>query len=457
MKNIIAAITLLSWCISSAAETDQLSQALTEAEQNIMTLKAEQLIDSWNGNNLNQASDILSRVLQANPKNKEAHFERARFLIQSGHINYRNFQPGTLSNAAKELEYAIKQDPSWGKAYVLLGHVQYLGGNPTYAIELFKKAEALNTDYKWLYINWGNALVDINDFSGAEIKLTKAKARNDLTVNELSGLNEALINVYSRQGKIDNADQVYKDNINLNPNPAWAHGNYADFLLLSKGLPDASIEEANKALKIMDYGMGHIILGRAQYAKWAQLANIDPTTADKYYVNAQKNAPNLAWVLPLIGMSVDKGPVLENTVLALIKKGVSIDITDNNGDTAFILASGIGNVKAMNWLAQHGANINVHSERPSALMYAISKNNLLVVRALMSLKVDVNLVDTKGLTPLMIAAYKGNKEIIDLLLTSGADPSLKSKINFTAADYAMNAGRDDLANYIRNQEYKVTP
>lgn len=454
MKNIILALALLFICLNAigeqSAHLDKHTFSAKQQEQ--MTLKAEKLLDEWGGSpeQLDQASDLLTKVLKANPRHLEAHFELARYFIKSGHINYRNYQPGSLEKATQELELALQYKPSWGKAYVLLGNIKYLRNDLISAIELFKKAEALGTDYKWLYIDWGNTLVALNDLKGAEIQLNKVRTRKDLSNKELSGLNEALIEVYSRQGRAAEANQVYKDDIALYPSSAWKHGNYADFLLLGLGLPDESIAEANKALQLMDYGAGHYVLGRAQYAKWAQLKDKSPAEANEYFRRAQENAPDLAWVFPLLGNSVDVGPVLQNLVIAFMGIGVPIDLPDAKGDTAFTLASSTGKVNAMTWLAKHGANINIMPPSISSpLIYAINKQDLFTINALIALKVDVNLKTEKGYTPLMQAASIGNLTIVKVLVEAGADWSARyGTTDYIAENFAASGGHNDVLVYL---------
>jgi RNA polymerase primary sigma factor len=56
---------------------------------------------------------------------------------------------------------------------------------------------------------------------------------------------------------------------------------------------------------------------------------------------------------------------------------------------------------------------------------------------------DVNSLDDKGQTPLIIAAAKGHVKICSLLLEAGADPSIKDLSGFTALDMAITQKRAD--------------
>jgi len=52
---------------------------------------------------------------------------------------------------------------------------------------------------------------------------------------------------------------------------------------------------------------------------------------------------------------------------------------------------------------------------------------------------DINAADSFGYTPLMLAALRGNAEVVRLLLQKGADVSLKNAHGQTAADLATNS------------------
>jgi ankyrin repeat protein len=57
-------------------------------------------------------------------------------------------------------------------------------------------------------------------------------------------------------------------------------------------------------------------------------------------------------------------------------------------------------------------------------------------------------------TPLMIAAYYGNKSIVELLLEHCADPSIKHKdFDTTAYDFAIKEGNTDTAKLLKDYVY----
>ena len=63
-----------------------------------------------------------------------------------------------------------------------------------------------------------------------------------------------------------------------------------------------------------------------------------------------------------------------------------------------------------------------------------------VARLLIEAGADVNATAAGGYTPLHIAASNGNREMVILLLESGADRTARCDQDKTAADYARERG-----------------
>ena len=79
-------------------------------------------------------------------------------------------------------------------------------------------------------------------------------------------------------------------------------------------------------------------------------------------------------------------------------------------------------------------------------MQAVKANDIARVRALIDGGADVNQLDRSGDAPLIMAAYEGHTEIVQLLLAAGADvtvvdPGMKA----TALHAAAYAGRTEAA------------
>jgi len=236
--------------IIQAKKAREQQEAISLQEQDRLVLEARAQLDDWSGlgDRLAKAMDGLNRVLKANPKNVQAHIEMARFHIKSGFINYRNFRPGSLEKAGSELQRALQVDPNSADAYVLLGNLYYLMNASKEAVKVLEKAETIGTDSPWLYLNRAEALVDLHQFNEAEAQLRKLETRYSAVTNPprkvVGTLHQKLSYVYQLQGKLKEADKEYQTLIALDPDTAWNHGNYADFLLFARGQPDAAIGKA---------------------------------------------------------------------------------------------------------------------------------------------------------------------------------------------------------------------
>ncbi len=112
---------------------------------------------------------------------------------------------------------------------------------------------------------------------------------------EKSSDNKILADAYSllssahiEQKKYALAENSYLKIIEIEPNSAWARTNYSGFLRRYIKNYDKAIEQGKIALNLMDFGMGHKVLGDAYYAKAAQLhwEKKEYDTSKKYFLLA---------------------------------------------------------------------------------------------------------------------------------------------------------------------------
>ena len=133
----------------------------------------------------------------------------------------------------------------------------------------------------------------------------------------------------------------------------------------------------------------------------------------------------------------------------LIDNGADVNLKNNGGMTALMSASDVSH-ELIELLIKSGARVNeVDDNGKSALMYAIiSSSDIEVVKFLIDNGANVNLKSNDGETALMNAYIRGNKELVELLINSGADVNL---IDFNLKD---NYGRTKLmeASKIGNKE-----
>jgi len=101
----------------------------------------------------------------------------------------------------------------------------------------------------------------------------------------------------------------------------------------------------------------------------------------------------------------------------LLRRGVAVDTPDSSGNTALGGACVAGNLAMVKFLVQQGATVNRRLgflERTS-LMNAVEMGHPNVVEYLLTAGADVSLTDKDGKTALAIAREKGDTKTISLL------------------------------------------
>lgn len=82
------------------------------------------------------------------------------------------------------------------------------------------------------------------------------------------------------------------------------------------------------------------------------------------------------------------------------------------------------------------------------LHYAATKSQLEIMQILLDEHAYIDAESPNGTTPLMMAAKYGSREAVKLLLEGGADPTLRNQLGLTAIDFAQQANRKDAAELI---------
>ena len=114
------------------------------------------------------------------------------------------------------------------------------------------------------------------------------------------------------------------------------------------------------------------------------------------------------------------------TVKFLIAKGAKINNVTKDRSPIQV-ACGKSDLPIIHYLLENGADIMVgkESEIGSPLHWAVGEHRLDVARLLLERGSDINGLNSKGITPLILAAASTDSGMIRLLLEKKADPTVQ--------------------------------
>ncbi len=149
-------------------------------------------------------------------------------------------------------------------------------------------------------------------------------------------------------------------------------------------------------------------------------------------------------VTPLVAAAYNGNlPILD----ALLRHKADPAAADATGKTAIIYAAARGFGTIVDRLLDAGIDVNaVYANGLGALSWTAgyaedvpAADAVALAKQLLDRGARFNMADDRGLTPLMIAASMDHAEIVDLLLSRGADPGIRDVQGRTAADLAPSA------------------
>ncbi len=144
-------------------------------------------------------------------------------------------------------------------------------------------------------------------------------------------------------------------------------------------------------------------------------------------------------------IAAEKGHI-ETVQVLLTTPGINIDAANNkDGSTALMFAAQNGHTNIVNTLIDKGADVNAANNKygSTALMFAALCGNTEIVNNLIDKDANVNATDKDGLTALMITAATGHVDIVQILLDKGIDINAADHGNFTALMFAANKGHTE--------------
>jgi ankyrin repeat protein len=146
----------------------------------------------------------------------------------------------------------------------------------------------------------------------------------------------------------------------------------------------------------------------------------------------------------MLGTAVYNGD--EELVRILLAHGVDPSEADGSGKGPMIYAAAKGFAPIVQLLLDAGVDPNkAYGHDLTALMWAAGHPNIVptekglaLVEMLVARGADLNRVDDRGRSALMIAAERGHAEIASWLVAHGADPALKDRQGKSAVDLAAS-------------------
>ena len=134
-----------------------------------------------------------------------------------------------------------------------------------------------------------------------------------------------------------------------------------------------------------------------------------------------------------------------DNVQSLIQAGVDVNVQDENGMTALMIASQTGHLQLAEELIRAKADMDIKNKLgDTALICATKEKRTNCVKKLLEFGANINIPGANDQTALFYAASKGNKDCLKALIEKGADLNIKDE-----------DGRTALANYENFDALKI--
>lgn len=125
----------------------------------------------------------------------------------------------------------------------------------------------------------------------------------------------------------------------------------------------------------------------------------------------------------------------------------NVNLENALGETPLMYVAIAGDIARAEALMARGAKVDKLGWTP--LHYAASKGQIAMIKLLLAHEAMPNAPSPDGVTPLMMAAYSGNRQAVQLLLNAGANPVVQDLKHHDAADWADQGKHGSLAKELR--------
>ena len=137
----------------------------------------------------------------------------------------------------------------------------------------------------------------------------------------------------------------------------------------------------------------------------------------------------------------------KDTCNLFVEAGMDVNCRDSAGTPMICIAARSGRKEMIDWLLDKGADINsISKDRGySAVMDAVWKSSLDIVKMLIEKGANLNFIANDGQSALIVATGASNPRICELLVKNGADPTYKDRMGMSSLDYARLFKKNELA------------
>lgn len=248
--------------------------------------------------NVYKAQALLDEIIKADRKFAPAHREYARFLIMTGQWVDENNPRSKVSWPEATIQRALKLEPDYADAYVLLGHVYNLLGMYGEAFQVLSKAAQMGTEIPWLALNFADLYEAIDKDSLALTIYLNVAERG--TPNKSAYVQAVLgaADTYWGLRELEKADAMYTQLLDYDDTIGSVWAQYSRFSLLANEDVDTAIAAGVNAVERFNSGYHRNILALAMYTKWAFLqADADDAESKYYFDSAYELNPNIDEVI----------------------------------------------------------------------------------------------------------------------------------------------------------------
>jgi WD40 repeat protein len=252
--------------IPSATLVERQVPSTATAEQRAYA-EAMVRVDRYSGDRrlLDEAEALLEDMRKANSRSALALAGLARVAFRRSALRADTYDPDLLNRALELSSQAISLDPTLPDGYVVRGFA--LNAKKDAAGARAAAAMALKLAPTMIRAqSLAETLAeDSGDLDGAE-KILRNMLSRPIEQHWAGVVFGDLATLYEKAGDLDAAGEARRREVDLEPESAWAKGNYASFLI-RKGDYEGAIGMAKQALSQMDYGAARLTLADAYCLK----------------------------------------------------------------------------------------------------------------------------------------------------------------------------------------------